>query len=404
MRSDGFWELADAGYVSYRRAGAYKHEIIGHKYVGRAIVSDLEVRVEEKAVGTVLALARAATGAELRVQKADSPATDFDLVSQHLMREFVSAAGAYVANRRSPRYEYRPAGGPVLAGSVDLPRTLILNMSGKVGQFAYTEGRVVRDEPLDRVVLAGLHELDRAAPALQLGREIVYDARWLAGALDEVRDATFFATTRDQFLDAADRVERDLDTSNQDADLARLAAVTLLHRGFEPDLPAQGVVPRAWFIDLEALFEQAVRETMRTLLGQYQVDRGQAFHRWMFTGGTDTSKTNPDVVVHQGSIALGVGDVKYKTLKVALGEQADEEDPMLSSKKKEGRPDLYQALIHAASLAAPLAFLVYVSDDDYVSRYLGESATGCQTWTVQVRATELSEDLTQFFREIGLLS
>ena len=245
--SDGFWDIAEAGYVSYRRAGHAVHEVVGHKYVGRAVVGNLEIRVDEKAKGTVLALVQAATGAELRLQQADSPATDFDVVSRHLMHEFVSAAGSYIAHRRAARYEYSPATGPVLAGSLDLSRTIAQQAAGRLGQFAYTEGRVVRDEPLDRVVLAALDELDRAALALKLDDETIYQARWLAGALEEVRDYDYLSTARAEFLDLADRVEQGRETESVDADLARLAAVALLHRGFEPDMPSEGTVPRAWF-------------------------------------------------------------------------------------------------------------------------------------------------------------
>ena len=145
-----------------------------------------------------------------------------------------------------------------------------------------------------------------------------------------------------------------------------------------------------------------MRETLRGLVTTAGVDRGESFDRRMFTGGTDRSRTNPDLVLHDGSGVRAAGDVKYKTLRVALGEEADEEEHV-PRKKKEGRPDLYQVLMHAASLSAPRAFLVYVSDDSYVSRYLGQSATGCATWTVQVRPQHLKADLERFLEESAAL-
>lgn len=400
--SDGFWRLADEGYVSYRRAGPAVHQVVGHKYVGRAIVGDLELLIEEKASGTVLALVRAATGAELKIHRVDAPATTFDVVSQHLMREFVTQAGRYVADRRRGRYSYHEASGLALGGQINLARTIGLNAAGHVGQFAYTAGRVVRDEPLDRLVLAGLDELGKAATALDLAPETVYHARWLAGALEEIRDYCFWSAGRSDFLEVAESIEREATTLVADADLARLAAVALLHRGFEPHLPSEGTVPRAWFIDLETLFEQAVRETLRDLLGGFDVDRGLQFDRRMFNGGDDSSRTYPDVVVYQTPVVAGVGDVKYKTLRAAPGGESGEDRTELQA-KKEGRADLYQVLIHAASVSADLACLIYVSDDEYVSRYLGRSATGCDTWTVQVRPVKLRADLCRFLGEIGLL-
>lgn len=400
--ADGFWRLGDAGYVSYRRSGTDRFEIVGHKYVGRALVGDIEVQVREKVPGTLLSLIGAATGAELRIEVADSPATEFDVVSRQLLAEFTRAAGRYIADRRVARYQYRHDTGPVLAGALDMPATMRLHATGRLGVFAYRQGAVVRDEPLDRLVLAGLDELDRAATALQLGPNTVYDARWLAGALDEVRDQDFLASSRAAFLAIGDDIERDPAALVEDVDLARLAAVALLHRGFEPDLPGQGEVPRAWFIDLETLFEQAVRETLRELLDSHDVDRGESYARRMFTGGSDASRTNPDIVVHRRGAVRAAGDVKYKSLATALGELPDDEEAPTKRTMKEGRPDLYQVLVHAASLNTDHAFLIYAGEDAYASRYLGRSATGCHTWTTQVRPTHLAQDLARFVGDFGL--
>ena len=402
--TDSFWALVDAGYVSLRRSGAHRYEIVGHRYVGRAITGTVETVVAEKAEGTLRALIAAATGAELRIEEVGAPATEFDVISRHLMRQFIQAAGRYIAERRQARYEYEPRSGPVLAGSLDIARTMRVHASGRRDHFAFSSGRVIRDEPLDRVVLAAIDELDRAATALGLDADTLYDARWLAGALEEVRDEQFLSLVSSDYLDMADAIRHHSESVREDGDLARLAAVALLHRGFEAERELGGVVPRAWFVDLETLFEQAVRETLRELLGPHEVDRGENFDRWMFTGGAERSRTNPDVVVHGQGIVRAVGDVKYKTLRVALGEAEDDEEAAGEARKKEGRPDLYQVLVHAASLDSDLAFLVFVSDEEYVSRYLGTAATGCRTWTAQVRPTRLREDLAQFAAEMDLLT
>jgi hypothetical protein len=47
---------------------------------------------------------------------------------------------------------------------------------------------------------------------------------------------------------------------------------------------------------------------------------------------------------------------------------------------------------------------VFVSDDEYFSRYLGTAATGCPTWTAQVRPAKLRNDLARFGAEMGLLT
>jgi hypothetical protein len=396
QEEDGFWQLADAGYVSCRRSGSGSFEIEGHSHVGRVRIGDSEVAVREKVPGTLVALIGAATGAELKLEHADSPATDFDLISRHLMAEFVRSAGRYIADRRRPRNRYHQATGPVLAGSLDLPATMRLHATGRRGLFAYRRCEVVRDEPLDRLVLAGLDELDRAAGALALDSATLHDARWLAGALEEVRDRSFLDTTRAQFLLAGDELANGA-AEPIDGDLARLASLALLHRGFGPESVAGAEsVPRAWFLNLEELFEQAVRTVLRALPAGAKVDRGEVFRRRMFRGGSDTSSTQPDLVVHGDGAVAAVGDVKYKALW-----RFDDVDGSRRERKQD-RSDLYQVLVHAASLDCDRAFLVFPSDADYLCRYLGVAATGCRTWVVRVRPTRLVDDLTRFLEEIGL--
>lgn len=402
--SVGFWRLVEAGYVSVRRAGPSRYEIAGHKYVGRALLDDIELRVEEKVSGTLLSLAAAATGTELRIVEEEAPATAFDHVSRLLMRQFTLAAEGYVAHRRKPRYEYRPRHGPVLSGALDMPGTMRLHATGRLGHFAFSQGRVVCDEPLDRLVLAGLESLERAAEALRLDDETLYGARWLAGALAEVRDTRFLLTGEESFLGVADDIESAPDQMPADVDLARLSVVALLHRGFAPNMPSDGEVPRAWFVDLETLFESAVRTTLRRLLGAVVVDRGEGFSRRMFRGGSDSSLTHPDLVVHRAGHVLAAGDVKYKALPSSLGDGEDERDEDESPRRsvEHGRPDLYQVLVHAASLGAARAFLVYAGES-YACAYPGIAATGAATWTAMVRPHELRADLAALAAEIGLL-
>jgi hypothetical protein len=375
--SDAFWRLVDQGYFGVGRLSPGNYELQGKKYVGHATFDGIELRCSEKVDGTVISLVGAATGSDIHILIEDSPASEFDDVSRHLMVAFVEAASTYIATRRKARFRYRAATGPMLAGSLDMSRTILLHASGRLGIFAFDRCEAVRDEPLDRLVLAGLDELHRSGNALGLDPDLLFQARWQAGALDEVRDEEYVRTPRPHFLAIADEMERSSEL-DEDVDLARLAAIVLLHRGFGLD-PRIDLAPRTWFIDLETLFEKAVRRTLGELLDPIAVDKGEPFQRRLFPTGADTARTNPDLVVHDHGQVLSVGDVKYKSI-AAEG-------------KKEGRPDIYQVLVHAASLDANHAFLIYPSDQGTTSRKLGRSATGCETWIVQVRPHHLVEDL-----------
>jgi 5-methylcytosine-specific restriction endonuclease McrBC regulatory subunit McrC len=406
-QSYGFWRLVDAGYVSCRRSGMDQYEIEGKRYVGRALVDDIELCVCEKVPGTLVALVGAAAGVRVRLETGDSAATELDAVSRSLASEFIKAAEAYIANRRRPRYEYRQNVGPVLSGSLEIARTMRLHASGFPGRFAYQEGRLVRKDPLDKLVLAALESLDRLARSLEIESRTVYQARHLARALEEVRDTSFTNMSITELADMGDKIAADPATGLLNRDLANLASVVILCRGFELDAVARDErVPRAWFLNLEHLFEQAVRRTIRGVVWpDFSVDYGETMERLLFTGGSDSSRTNPDIVVHSAQGVAAIGDAKYKSLGLS-GEGVAIEGALHVRRpaKKEGRPDIYQLLVHAASLDAKCAFLVYPSDTAYSCRYLGVSATGCRTWVVEVRPVMLKEDLTSFAVEADLVA
>ncbi len=395
--SEELWDLSSRGLFSVRRSGFGSYEIAGNQYVGRATAPGVELVIAEKVEGTLPALISAATSGMVRVERAPSPTAEFDRIARLLVEEFTAAAGRYIASRRAPRYRYTPDSGPVLAGSLDMPATMRLQAAGRIDQFAFRRGEIVRDAPLDQLVLAGLDELGRASRALELSPETVFEARWLAGALAEVRTEAFSRLDQAELLSIADSIAADRDSLIEDADLARLASVVLLHQGFGGAETGEETAPRSWFINLERLFEQAVRQTLARLLPTGVVDKGSRFERRMFVGGADSSRTNPDLVVDGGGRLLAVGDVKYKSLS-----EADAEGRGFNERERGSRPDLYQLLVHAASLSCRKAFLVYVSDAAYGCRYLGRSATGCQTWIVQVRPQALQADLARLSDELEL--
>jgi hypothetical protein len=395
--SEELWDLSSKGLFSVRRTGFGSYEIEGSQYVGRATGRTVELAISEKVAGTLPALISAATNGMFRLEHAPSPAAEFDRIARLLVEEFTAAAGRYIASRRAPRYRYRPDMGPVLAGSLDMPATMRLHAAGRIDQFAFRRGEIVRDTPLDQLVLAALDELDRASQTLELPPETVFESRWLGGALAEVRTDDFARLDQADLLAVADSIAADRDALDDDADLARLASVVLLHQGFGGQ-PSDGeTVPRSLFINLERLFEQAVRQTLDRLLPTRAVDKGSHFERRMFVGGIDSSRTNPDLVVHDRVRPIAAGDMKYKS----LSDRSPGREPT-SERGPVSRPDLYQLLVHAASLSCRKAFLVYASDDAYDNRYLGRSTTGCDTWIAQVRPRDLRADLARLSDELEL--
>ena len=109
-----------------------------------------------------------------------------------------------------------------------------------------------------------------------------------------------------------------------------------------PDV-AINYVPRAWFLNLERLFENAVRNIFaENLINKYYVSNGVKYGMRIFSGVKDCYTVNPDIIASNASKVAAVGDIKYKIWK---------ERPKNS--------DVYQLLVHAAALNCDRAFLVF---------------------------------------------
>ncbi|GAB7193411.1 hypothetical protein NUM3379_41210 [Kineococcus sp. NUM-3379] len=397
MASPAAWRLVESGLFSLRQRGPRHVEIEGHQYVGRALIDqNCIVAISEKVTGSLRALLTEITGVDIRVEDESSRLAEFGIVSRFLLTEFVRASESYVASRREARYVYKPASSPVLAGSLNMAATLRLHALGRTNYFAFSRSQVLRDKPLDRIVLAALMLLDEEGATLGLDAGTIFRARVVAGALEEVRDEDFLMLGTIGHLKLAEEVEEEFDTPMLDKDLARLAAITLMQKGWDEQEQSDGATPRAWFLNLESLFERAVRSTLAAILPDDTVDRGQSSTRRLFTGGVDRSKVNPDIIVHGRTGVRLVADVKYKSLNSAVADHDYETVPRRRSKKAP-RPDLYQVLMHAASLECNRALVVYAADsaEQMTIRFLGRSATGCDTWIAAIRPTYLREDLSK---------
>jgi hypothetical protein len=164
-------------------------------------------------------------------------------------------------------------------------------------------------------------------------------------------------------------------------DLLSLASLLLSHQSLEPDAPVLRSAPRAWFVNLEALFERVVLASLRAAAPRgMRVAKGGPDGRAVFPD-TGHLEADPDLVI--GQPAAAVGDVKYKTW---------DGDATAS--------DLYQLLVHASTFEANEAFLVFPADH-FEEVDLGVSTTGCRSRLFAINVADVPAAMMHILEIVG---
>lgn len=244
---------------------------------------------------------------------------------------------------------------------------------------------VAHNTPFNRIALAALREVDRLSRLVQVDQDTLAHARALAILFSDCRDTSVLFGARTELVRIAQRLEA---TSKDDArrDLLALAMLLLAHESFEHSAATGSSSPRAWFLNLETLFEAAVRNTMGVVAGSgVRISAGRDAPMPVFPATpTKEYRANPDLVIRAASSTVAVGDVKYKAI---------DEGPSAS--------DVYQLLVHATAFGADEAFLVYPSDT-FSCVDLGTSAAGPRVRVFTVDARELGDHLQQVLLTLGV--
>ena len=208
----------------------------------------------------------------------------------------------------------------------------------------------------------------------------------MAMLFDDCRSGEVLFGTR---VDAARRADAlaSATTDKVEADMLALAAILLSHESFEHDSTHLGIAPRSWFLNLETLFERAVRETLKAAFGsEGTVSSGRAFPLPIFPPKSDLFRANPDLVLRRhGENRAFVGDVKYKQWGSV---------PSAS--------DVYQLLIHAAAFESKVAFLVFPFDS-FIARILGDAVTGTCVKFYGLNVMELDIHIGQLLGDLGIV-
>lgn len=365
---DEFWSLVERRIIQVRqgRSGVVLRPTA---YVGRALAGDVELRVDSKIEGALEALIGYASRGTFRLEDIHVFATEPGELTRLLIEVFLEVAGRYLQFGMDFRYREQREAGPFLRGRMNLPATLLMHAKGRSLEVSYVRRERSVSTPLNLLMAAALLHVERLAE--QLGQATTLRARarnyLLAFPLELLEAARDTA-------DVPEADELDIDQPLV-RDAAELATAVLAAAGFEAAAPlVDRTVPRSWFLNLETLFEQAMRTTLRRAPGVVGVRNGKHENRYVFPDDpVKTLDASPDLLVKLAG-GLIVGDVKYKDWSGAAA-----------------AADLYQLLVHAGTFQASRAFLVYPGVQ-YEAVDLGVSTLGIATRLFCVRPQRLAAD------------
>ena len=382
--SPGFWHLVDEKIISLSQESARRVRLSGSCYVGRVALQAATLDFREKVPGAVGSMLFFATHDTFRIERLPAPASDLGDLAALLIYHFLLAVKRYASAGREFRYRQVRQTGSLVGGRLDITRTVSIRARGLSHLIAFERSTLSHDTIKNRVIATALREVERLAKLIKLEPKQLASARALSLLFADCHDPEVLFAKRESFVKIATSLA-DRDTHEAGRDLLSLAAIILAHQSFENTYNTSGVVPRAWFLNLENLFQVAVLRVIRKISpGRVTTGSGAGITSKIFDRAGQGYRASPDIVVKSQREVGAVGDVKYKTW---TGQPA--------------APDIYQLLVHTKAFKSNTCFLIYAHESFQV-RELGISATGARTWAFAVDIRSLYKDLRQAFMTMGL--
>lgn len=375
--------LVEKGIVTKKELRLGQVMLAGAGYVGRAIINDVLIDLVEKRPGLLETLLPDIHADAFTIRRLGAPASSGSIGIAVLVHQFLEALRADVSREVDVFYtNVTHTATALFGGPLDLRRTIALRACGRSHAVAVSRPHLTYATPKNQLISAALYEIDRLHSLVALA---LHDVAAVHAYLElfGVADSTGDRMLADDLQQIVAEVRRD--STRQDRDLLLLAMALLEHVGFGQDGSITGQLPRAWFLKLELLFQEAVRRTLQDCCApMIQTRQAHPSEQRIFSNVTNHYHANPDLVVEVAGTVVAIGDVKYKVWEERLDEQ-----------------DLYQLVVHAAAYQAPCAFLVY-PHDSWVQYDLGLAATGCRTWAFGIDIMDMRGGLQAAVAAMGI--
>jgi 5-methylcytosine-specific restriction endonuclease McrBC regulatory subunit McrC len=381
--SDAVLELVSQGVVSLVRSRTTPYGVKAGSLVGEAVVgAGRRLIVAEKVPGSLHALLRWAVPRDFRSLTAPAYVDADSPVLEVFAARFLDILARYLQRGRIKEYArlYESSSRP--RGRLDLQRTVRLRSRGNFTHLGHITSELDGDTLINQLMALGLHAVEAYANVAGAAPALRSRARSYAALFSDVQTLWLQRASRSAKTDAFESALSDSRSVGDVSDALSYARALVLNLGAWP-LAEEQLIPESYFLNLETLFEDAVRQVASESRADIRVDRGRALKHPLFRDREDDYIADPDLVLSHSSERPVVADCKYKDLK--------------------GRPDhgdVYQLVAHAQAFGASTAVLIYpgVSYDYTV---LGTTVGGISVSWARVRSSELESDVASVVNAVA---
>ena len=376
-QKSAFWELVGKGILSLSFDASRQPVLSAAGFLGRARFDSVEIDIAEKVPGSVEALLEHATEGIFRSVNAKGVTTESDSMIRLIVRVFLEALQTEVARGVQKRYISRKAESSLVAGRLDMTRTVALRARGLRHKVAFHRQVLTSDTPFNRMMLAAIAEVERLYELGLISVAELVRARGMSLIFSEARSRETMLLQRSRVVDSATKLaERETEPSRRQ--LLEMAAIILLRQSFEGAHATGRSIQHTWFFSLDRLFEKAVRRlAARFAKPLAAIVRDGNRHPRPIAPSQGRFEAHPDLLIEFANAVVAVGDVKFK---------------QWDSSEVPSTDDLYQLLAHASAFSSSVAFFVYPGEDwDLID--LGDCTTGARVFAFRVSMRELSRDV-----------
>lgn len=374
-KHDSFASLIDDGILTTVRSRAAGTGIRAGAYVGSAHLEGFgTISVVPKISGAFKELVKWSVPRDIRESTAPSQVGRDSPILEQFVGRFLDSLAEYLSDGRLRQYSFRDRAGSIARGRLDVRKTFKLEARGKAGVLAYRERYLSPANDLNRFLAIALFAVEEYCASVG-SRSHLPRVRAYASLFEDVDWRQFIAYPLSRTLDLHARAEL-LAQDTPAYTAVQYGRALLLHLGAWPTSGSTGVsVPHSFFLNLETLFEEAVRNILASAA---EAVKGASLGIGMFTSIDGLYVANPDVYVEIGDRRV-VLDVKYRDLKGGFP----------------GHSAFYQLHSHAITLRASAMVLVYPleieSQVPWTIRDFGLTRDGIYSFLVRIDVARLEE-------------
>lgn len=380
-------ELIEGGVLTLLRSRTTTFGARAGAYVGQAVIDgERRLIIEEKSPGALEALLHWSVPEDFREVSAPSPIAyrPGGALMETFARRFLTHLAEYVRHGRLKEYRPTSSASSRPRGRIDVRSTARLRAKGDVSRVAFVRPQLTADLLPNRLLALCLVSIETIFRLQDGATDVVETARFYAPLFEDVdrirlerREwGTRAAAFREAFAD--DRVDGELKTA------LAYARALVLNLGPWPDTAWAEGPPTSFFLNLQTLFEDAVRQLLASACDA-PVARGRDLEEPLFEELPGRYIVDPDVAIGPTGGVQIVLDCKYKDLD-----------------KYPGHDDVYQVAAHAAALNCQSAVLLYPGASVDLQP-LGTTAVGVHVEVGTVRMQHLKEDVAELARRMGVV-